>query len=404
MQLYPEWILTRNHFLLTIIATVSHAERSLSRKHPTMKIKSIETFSTRDVGLVRVRTDDGAEGWGQVSTYHSDIASLVLHRQVAVHALGADVSDLAGLGGLIGRIYEKEYKFPGSYMCRALGGLDTALWDLHGKIQGKSVCELLGGTPRPIRVYASSMKRDITPRAEADRFLRLRDAHGYDAFKFRVGAECGHNQDEWPGRTEEIVPTIRAALGDEVDLLADGNSCYQPEKAIEVGRLLEDHGVRHFEEPCPYWRLDWTRQVTEALSLDVTGGEQDNNLALWKHMIESRTVDVVQPDICYLGGIERTLRVARMAQAAGLPCTPHSANLSLVTIFTLHLMGAIENAGPYVELSIEEADYYPWQYGIYADYPVARDGKVRIPDGPGWGVEINPQWLARADYQISQTD
>ncbi len=366
-----------------------------------MKIIRLESFSTQDVGFVRATCEDGSQGWGQFSPYNADITATVFHRQVARWAIGENAVEIDELIATIG---EREHKFPGSYLCRAMTGLDTALWDLRGRIERKSVCELLGGTPRPIRVYASSMKRDITPRAEADRFLRLRDAHGYDAFKFRVGAECGHNQDEWPGRTEEIVPTIRAALGDEVDLLADGNSCYQPEKAIEVGRLLEDHGVRHFEEPCPYWRLDWTRQVTEALSLDVTGGEQDNNLALWKHMIESRTVDVVQPDICYLGGIERTLRVARMAQAAGLPCTPHSANLSLVTIFTLHLMGAIENAGPYVELSIEEADYYPWQYGIYADYPVARDGKVRIPDGPGWGVEINPQWLARADYQISQTD
>lgn len=372
------------------------------RMHSIMKIKSIETFSTQDVGLVRLRTDDGAEGWGQVSTYNADISATVLHRQVAIHALGQDISELNLLGGLIDRIYEKEYKFPGSYMCRALGGLDTAIWDLHGKVQGKSVCELLGGTPRPIRVYASSMKRDITPKAEAERFLRLRDAHGYDAFKFRVGAECGHNQDEWPGRTEEIIPTIRTALGDKVDLLADGNSCYRPERAIEVGRLLEAHGIRHFEEPCPYWHLDWTKQVTDALHLDVTGGEQDNSLAMWRHMIDARIVDVVQPDICYLGGMERTLRVVKMAQAAGLPCTPHSANLSLVTIFTLHLMGAIENAGPYVEFSIEEADYYPWQYGIYFDYPTARDGKVQIPEGPGWGVDINPQWLAGAAYQISQ--
>lgn len=376
----------------------------IRRMDSIMKIKSIETFSTQDVGLVRVRADDGAEGWGQVSTYNADISATVLHRQVAPHALGRDISELSLLGALIDRIYEKEYKFPGSYMCRALGGLDTAIWDLHGKVQGKSVCELLGGTPRPIRAYASSMKRDITPKAEAERFLRLRDAHGYDAFKFRVGAECGHNQDEWPGRTEEIIPTIRTALGEGVDLLADGNSCYRPERAIEVGRLLETHGIRHFEEPCPYWRLDWTKQVTDALDLDVTGGEQDNSLAMWQHMIDARIVDVVQPDICYLGGMDRTLRVVKMAQAAGLPCTPHSANLSLVTIFTLHLMGAIENAGPYVEFSIEEADYYPWQYGIYSDYPVARDGKVQIPEGPGWGVDINPQWIARAAYQISQLD
>lgn len=372
--------------------------------YPIMKIKSIETFSNKDVGLVRLRTDDGAQGWGQLSSYHADISATVLHRQVAVHALGKDISDLGLLGDLLDRIYEKEYKFPGSYMCRALGGLDTAIWDLHGKLQGKSVCELLGGTPRPIRVYASSMKRDITPEDEAERFLRLRDIHGYDAFKFRVGAECGRNQDEWPGRTEKIIPTIRAALGDDVDLLVDGNSCYRPETAIEVGRILEDNGIRHFEEPCPYWKLDWTKQVTDALALDVAGGEQDNNLALWKHMIDSRVVDVVQPDICYLGGIERTLRVARMAQAAGLPCTPHSANMSLVTIFTLHLMGALENAGPYVEFSIEEADYYPWQYGIYSEFPVAKDGKVQIPEGPGWGVEISPQWLEHAAYQVSRLD
>ena len=126
----------------------------------------------------------------------------------------------------------------------------------------------------------------------------MRDAHGYDAFKFRVGAECGHNEDEWPGRTEEIIPTIRAALGDDVALLADGNSCYRPERAIEVGRLLEAHGICHFEEPCPYWELEQTREVREALELDVTGGEQDCYLPMWKHMIAMKTVDIVQPDVC----------------------------------------------------------------------------------------------------------
>jgi L-alanine-DL-glutamate epimerase-like enolase superfamily enzyme len=142
-------------------------------------------------------------------------------------------------------------------------------------------------------------------------------------------------------------------------LLVDGNSCYRPETAIELGQILADHGICHFEEPCPYWEYEWTRQVTDALPMDVSGGEQDNNLALWKYMIDNNTVDIYQPDICYMGGIERTLRVVKMAHEAGKTITPHAANLSLVTIFTLHLMGAIKNAGPYVEFSIEEADYYP---------------------------------------------
>jgi len=364
-----------------------------------VRIASIETFSTRDVAIVRVRTDDGAFGWGQVSPYNADITAQVVHRQVAPHALGRDALDLEALSDLV---LEREHKFPGSYMCRALCGLDTALWDLRGRLEGKSVCELLGGTPRPLRVYASSMRRDITPEAEAERLVRLRDRHGYDAFKVRVGSECGHDRDEWPGRTEAIVPTVRKALGDDVALLVDANSCYTPKGAIEVGRRLEDHGVCHFEEPCPYWELEWTKEVADALAVDVTGGEQDCELPTWRRMIAMRAVDVVQPDVCYLGGLTRTLRVAALARTRGLPVTPHSANLSLVTVFTLHMMGAIAGAGPYVEFSIEGPDYYPWQEGLYAPALVARDGKVAIPDGPGWGVEVDQGWLDRAVYKASQ--
>ena len=364
-----------------------------------MRITSIETFSTREVGLLRVRTDAGAEGWGQVSPYNADITCQIVHRQIAPHALGESPLDTDRLVDLIA---DREHKFPGSYLCRALAGLDTALWDLRGKLEGKSVCELLGGTPRPLRVYASSMRRDITPEAEAERLARLRDRHGYDAFKIRLGSECGHDRDEWPGRTEAIVPAVRRALGDDAALLVDANSCYSPARAIEVGGMLEEHGVCHFEEPCPYWELEWTKEVADALEVDVTGGEQDCELPTWRRMLAMRAVDVAQPDVCYLGGLTRTLRVVALARAAGLPVTPHSANLSLVTIFTLHLMGAIENAGPYVEFSIEGADYYPWQDGLYTPALVARDGMVPIPDGPGWGVEIEPAWLARATRQTSE--
>jgi L-alanine-DL-glutamate epimerase-like enolase superfamily enzyme len=367
-----------------------------------VKIASLETFSNEFVGFVRVRTDEGAEGWGQVSTYNADITSQVFHRQIAPWALGADALDIDALVDLIP---QREHKFPGSYLRRALAGLDTALWDLHGKLAGKSVCQLLGGKPGPIRVYASSMKRDITPEDEAARLARLRDEFGYDACKFRVASECGHDIDQWPGRTEAIVPAMRKALGKDMDLLVDANSGYSPARAIEVGRMLQDHGVRHFEEPCPYWQLEQTRQVTEALDLDVAGGEQDCDLTVWRRIIDMRAVDVVQPDICYLGGLTRTLRVARMAAEAGLPCTPHSANLSMVTLFTMHLLGAIANAGPYVEFSIEGPDYYPWQEGLFRQSPYGiTDGKATIPDSPGWGVEIDPHWLAGAEHRISEMD
>lgn len=364
-----------------------------------MKIKQIETFSTRFVGFVRVTAEDGAQGWGQVSTYNADITALVLHRQVAPCALGADAFDIARLMEIIP---EREHKFPGSYLRRAMAGLDTALWDLRGRIEGKSVCELIGGTPGRLRAYASSMKRDITPAEEAERFLRLRDAHGFDAFKFRIGAECGHDVDEWPGRTEAIIPTIRKALGDKAALLVDANSGFSPARAIEVGRMLEDNGIEHFEEPCPYWELEQTKEVADALDVAVSGGEQDCDISTWRRMIDMRAVDIIQPDVCYLGGMVRTLKVAGMGAAAGLPCTPHCANLSMVTLFTMHLLGAIPNAGKYLELSIEEADYYPWQYGLFRSDPYkVAGGKVTIPSAPGWGVEVDEDWLVGAQYQSS---
>jgi len=365
-----------------------------------MKIQRIETFCNAFVGFVRITSDEGAQGWGQVSTYHADISALVLHRQVAPWALGQDALDI---DALVDRVCEREHKFPGSHLYRAIGGIDTALWDLRGKLEGKPVCELIGGRPGPLRAYASSMKRDITPEQEAARFADLRERFGFDAFKFRVGAEYGHDADEWPGRTQAIVPAVRRALGPDVTLLVDANSCYSPQRAIEVGQLLQAHGICHFEEPCPYWELEQTRRVREALAIDVTGGEQDNYLPLWRHMIEMKAVDIVQPDICYMGGLARTLRVARMAHSAGLPCTPHSANLSMVTLFTMHLLAAIPNAGKYLELSIEGLDYYPWQEGLFVESPYAvRDGKVTVSSAPGWGVEIHPDWLARSQHQQSE--
>jgi L-alanine-DL-glutamate epimerase-like enolase superfamily enzyme len=365
-----------------------------------MKLRSIETFTNKFVGFVRVTMEDGSQGWGQVSTYHSDITCQVLHRQVAPWVLNRDTSDLDDLLDIVA---EREHKFPGSYLRRAMAGLDTAIWDMRGKQAGKPVTELLGGSAGPIRAYASSMRRDIQPADEAARMSRLRDEKGFDAFKVRAGAEVGRNADEWPGRTEEIIPTMRREMGDKAALLIDANSCYSPDRAIEVGQILQDNGFCHYEEPCPYWEMEQTRQVTDALQIDVAGGEQDCDLSTWRRMIDMRAVDIVQPDILYLGGICRTLRVVRMAAAAGLPVTPHCANLSLVTLFTMHLLRAIPEAGKYLEFSIEGADYYPWQDGLFVQDPYRIDaGRATVTDAPGWGVDINPDWLARSKYRLSE--
>ena len=361
-----------------------------------MKIIKLETFSRPMVGFVKVTTDSGAVGYGQMSTYNADISALVFHRQVARYALGRNPLEREAI---VDSCVEGEYKFPGSYVRRALAGLDTALWDLQGKIEQKSVCGLLRGTRTHVTAYGSSMRRDISPADEAERLKALKDEKGFQAFKIRVGKICGHDEDQWTGRTEEIVPAVRNAIGDETGLFVDANSCYTPEKAIEVGKMLEDHGVSHFEEPCPYWEIEWTARVTAALDVPVAGGEQDVSLAQFRRMIDIDAVDIVQPDICYLGGLTRALRVATMAEEKGKPCTPHSANRSMVTLFTLHMLAAIPNSGGYLELSIEDT---PGMDELFYPLLKVQDGKVAVPDGPGWGVEINRTWLEKADYQVSE--
>ena len=365
-----------------------------------MKIASLETFSNEFVCFVRVTADSGASGWGQTSTYNADITATILHRQVAPWVLGADAFDI---DALVERVEEREHKFPGSYRCRALAGLDTALWDLRGRLEGKPVVELLGGRPGQLRAYASSMRRDITPEQEAARLVRLRDEKGFDAFKWRVGAECGHDVDEWPGRTEAIVPHVARALGAGAAKLVDANSGFSPRPRHRGRQAAGGRGHQPLRGALPLLEARADPQPSpQALDLDVTGGEQDWDLATWQRMIDMRAVDIVQPDVMYMGGIARTLEVVRMAAAADMPVTPHSANLSLVTMCTMHLLGAIANPGKYLELSIEGTDYYPWQEGLFRGDPFAvRDGCVTIPAEPGWGVEIEPRWLESAAYRRS---
>ena len=158
--------------------------------------------------------------------------------------------------------------------------------------------------------------------------------------------------------------------------------------------------IATYEEPCPYWELEWTAEVAAALKIPVAGGEQDNDLAQWRRMIRMNAVDIVQPDLCYVGGFTRAWRVAQMGQKAGQLVVPHSSHLSLITLFSLHFMAAIPNAGPVVEYSIEE-DANAGE-ALYSPALKVVGGKVKIPDAPGWGVKINPAWMEKASYLKSE--
>lgn len=362
-----------------------------------MRIREIETFQ-RDpqIAMVRVRTDEGLEGVGQVSPHGADLSVPLLHKMVAPFFLGRDPWDIDVLAS---QFVEKTYKFPSSLLLRALCGIDTAIWDLLGKASEQPVYKLLGGRARDrVPVYASSMRRDISPGAEGERLQALIDRNGFQAVKVRIGQVNGRDVDAAPGRTETLIPAIREALGDDVAINADANGAYSVSAAIRVGRMLEDYGYHHFEEPCPYQQIENTAEVARVLDIPVAGGEQDMVLEQVHRMITQRAVDIIQPDIGYLGGMARARRVVHMAEAAGIPCTPHCANLSLLQVFTLHLAMASPSISQFQEWSIEEDS---WARDLYHPVPEVVNGAVAVSDAPGWGVEIDQHYLTGAERRVT---
>lgn len=361
----------------------------------TRMIERVETFVSGNVCLVKVTTDDGLTGYGQTAPSEPEITAEVLHRLVARHFLGADPWDLAAV---VDRTVRAEYKYLGGFLMRALSGVDTAVWDLQGKAVGQPVYRLLGGAVRDrVPVYASSMSRELPVDEEVARIADVVERFGLRCAKVKVGVRNGRDAELWEGRTAALVPAMRARFGDDFWLSADANGGYSPSGAVQVGRHLEQHGVFHLEEPNPSWELDNMRYVADHLDLPIGAGEQEWSLEIVRRMVAERLVDVIQPDVCYVGGMTRARQVAQLADLFGIPCTPHSSGHSLIKIFTAHLVLASPACTQFQEWSVE-APGDPF----YGPVPPVRDGHIALDDTPGWGVEILPSFLARATRRVTE--
>jgi L-alanine-DL-glutamate epimerase-like enolase superfamily enzyme len=361
------------------------------------QLAQVTSWTDDTLCIVCVTDKDGAVGWGQCAPYAAPVTSELLHRLIVPRVLSRPCEPI---GPLVDGLFDELYKFSGSFLCRAIGGLDTALWDLAARRRGVPVCELAGGRPRSLPVYASSMRRDLTPEGEAERMLAIREAHGITAFKCKIGAalgRLGRNEDAAPGRSEAIIPLLRRTLGNEATLIADANGAYTPDQALVHARHLAEHGYAAFEEPCPSTEIDWIAEVRAAGGIAIAGGEQDYLLPSWRRLINLPAIDICQPDIGYVGGFHRALTVARMADAAGRHCTSHVANHSALLVFGMHLLSAIARPWSHLEYSLDRNASFE---GLYEE-PAVRDGRLPAPSGPGWGITFDPARLARMSRRDS---
>jgi L-alanine-DL-glutamate epimerase-like enolase superfamily enzyme len=364
-----------------------------------MKITSIETFADVNLCLVRIRAGD-AEGWGMAAPFSADITARCVHRFAAPFALGKDSADFRGFAD---EIIRHNYKFLGSFIARSAAGIDTALWDLEAKLAGRSVADFAGKLRDSIPVYASSMRRNPQPlQSEADRLLGFCEQYGFKSVKLHPGIPVNRDVDFYPGCSEELVRRTRETLPEDIEIIVDVNGNFSSGRAIEFGRFLKDNGVCLYEEPCPYWELDEVKKVREECAkfgLPIAAGEQDYMDTAWDRMIGERIVDVAQPDLLYIGGFTRALRVAERCAEKGIPVTPHTSNRSPIYLMGVHYMSVIENPYGFLEMGVEFGE---WEESAYLNAPPIHGGCAAIPDAPGWGMVISDDWLARSEYQISR--
>ena len=256
------------------------------------------------------------EGWGQVAPYNADITARVLHRQIAPHALGHDADDIEGLVALIP---EREHKFPGSYLFRALAGLDTALWDARGKRAEGVRLRAARGAPRPFPVYASSMRRDIEPEPRSTGSSACGSSTAIRRSSSGSGRNAATTGTYGPGEPRRSFPPFATRS-------VTASACSSMRTAATRRPRRSRSGACWRPTGCATSR---SRARTGSSSGRASAGVAQPRRGRrraglpaeqWRRMIDMRAVDVVQPDVCYLGGLTRTLRVARMAEDAGLPC------------------------------------------------------------------------------------
>jgi L-alanine-DL-glutamate epimerase-like enolase superfamily enzyme len=345
-------------------------------------IDSIRLLKREKDYLVHVRSKDGAEGISFTNPPRAEYLDHILQQLVIPFFIGKDARDLENLLSGLYR-WNSNYKMYGLAFWCPQAWVEFAVLDMLGRATNKPMGALLGGVLRKeIPIYIASGRRDTTPEQEVDYLRQLLAKSGAKALKFRLGGRMSADEDAMPGRTESLIPLVRKAFGDQMDILADANSSYSPAEAIKVGRMLEEIKALHYEEPCEFDHFDDMKTVADALTIPVACGEQEFSHWRFRWMIANRGADIVQPDLHYYGGMIRSMRVARMAQVARMPVALHISG-GFGFIYMLHFASCIPNPAPYQEYKLGTEEYGRW----FDPAVRVTAGKMSVPLGPGVGIK-----------------
>ena len=351
-----------------------------------MKIIDVECLILdRSFPFVRVYTDEGIVGIGECFRRQPTVIKALVEDLLKPALVGKDPIDTAM------RFDEMEsavngYEMGGAVWC-AVSGLDIALWDIKGKALGQPIANLLGGMKRDkIRMYASSMRRDMTPLEEGRRAASFVE-QGYSGYKLHSAIPGA--MDDVRDYTVATVTEVRRAVGDDIDILVDVNGAYSVHHAMEIGKALESLGVFHFEEPRPHYDLDGLAAIADALDIPIASGEMIYTQYEYRDLILRGKVDIIQPDIVKAPGFTEFEKIAALCRAFGKPITVHNTQPILSTVAHLHFCAAYADIVPYSqEYNIEPISIRD-EISVLKEPLQVIDGYLDVPTGPGLGVELD---------------
>lgn len=348
-------------------------------------------YDMRMAMVVEIETDQGLTGWGECYGPARITAAAV--ETMGPWLIGEDPLRTDFLWQTIyANLRDHGQK---GVVIQALSGIDIALWDIKGKHFGVPVHQLLGGTLRTeVQAYATGLYR----RRSGDPLRYLPDeaagyvAEGFKAVKLKVG--FGVEEDA------KVTRAVREAIGPDIALMVDANHAYDAVAAIRLGRMIEQYDIAWFEEPVPPEDIAGYRVVKAALSIPIAGGECEFTRFGFREHLVSRALDIVQPDTCAAGGLSECKKIADMAEAFAIRYNPHvwgtgiaiAASLQLLAVLPPHTPPSLAPLAPMLEFDRTE---HPIRQAILTAPIEHVRGVVRVPDGPGLGIEIDRKALAR---------
>ena len=351
--------------------------------------------------VVEIRTDEGITGWGE-SVCHGrqpgGVSAAYINYTFKPLLIGKDPFDVEVLWE---NMFHTSRPFGGGGAVNAISGIDVALWDIIGKALKKPIHQLIGGAFRTkVIPYATSFYR-VEGRSYPEAYIeeaRELIADGFRAFKLKTG--YGIRKDS------EYIHAMREAIGPDMLLAADANCAYDAPLTRQLLLEVEDARLHFLEEPMKTDDLEGYKMLRNKTTTHLACGENLFTKYDFRRWIVEGAVDILQPDVCSAGGITECKKIAAMAQAYAARVIPHVWGTGIGLAAALQLIAALPSnqLSSFAEEPMLEFDRsaHPFRDAVIHDKITMEDGAVKVPMGPGIGVEVNEDAVREFEQRLKQ--